>query len=27
VGAMVDEKLGLNDPQRLATFTAGRGRP
>ena len=27
VGAMVDEKLGLNDPQRLATFTAGRSRP
>ena len=27
VGTMVDEKLGINDPQRLATFTAGRGRP
>ena len=27
VGAMVEEKLGINDPQRLATFTAGRGRP
>jgi len=27
VGAMVDEKLGINDPQRLATFTAGRSRP
>ncbi len=27
VGAMVEEKLRINDPQRLATFTAARGRP
>lgn len=27
VGAMVEEKLAINDPQRLATFTAGRSRP
>ena len=27
VGAMVDEKLAINDPQRLTTFTAGRSRP
>ena len=27
VGTMVDEKLGINVPQRLATFTAGRSRP
>lgn len=27
VGAIVEEKLRINDPRRLATFTAGRGRP
>lgn len=26
VGAMVEEKLQINDPQRLQTFTAARGR-
>ena len=26
-GAIVDENLGINDPRRLATFAAGRGRP